>query len=84
MNSKLHSSMNGIQSLLLFNVLSLSSILKLASDKRLKLEIRKIGEFFLLRFYKFLFRFYISVEKIFKTSLLSKRNSTFSCVGNFQ
>ena len=81
MNVKLHISLKRI--LLLFNMGSVSSILKLVFATRLKLK-SKIGERLHFHRYIFLFRFYISIKKILKTLLLSKRKGTYLWAGKFQ
>ena len=81
MNFKFHSNPKGLILLLIFKVLSLSGILKLFGSIKLKLEIR--GSL-LLHCYTFLLRFYLSVEKIFEISFLSKRKGAYSRVGTFQ
>jgi hypothetical protein len=81
MNVKLYINLKGI--LLPFNVGSVSSILKLVFATRLKLK-SKSGECLRFHRYIFLFRFYMSIKKILKRLLLSKRNGTYLWAGKFQ
>jgi hypothetical protein len=72
MNFKLLGNLKRIL-LLPFNSVTLTDIVINFGVIRLKLEIRNIGQLFYINYYKFLFGFFILIDRISKTPLLKEK-----------